>query len=176
MRQILEIERGQRFQTATLARWLCAERASQWIGHHHLLVRLVQGRAALLLSSPDQPTTPRRAAELSIQRLAAIKLQKYGIGCASKLVVAGHLVRNFDGQAQQTDQHFLLRFARECAKGAKQLLGSVCHATILTARLYSPSITARHSMAPCRCYFGGDLPNFRVAPLIRPARDPQFAQ
>ena len=50
-------------------------------------------------SSPDQPATPRRAAELSIRRLAAVKLQEYGFSSAPKLVIAGCRVGRLDWQA-----------------------------------------------------------------------------
>ncbi len=60
-------------------------------------------------------------------RLTAIKLQKHRICSASKLIVAGFGVGDFNGQAQQAHKHLFLRFARERTECGQQLLSSVCH-------------------------------------------------
>ena len=67
-------------------------------------------------------------------RLTAIKLQKHRICSASKLIVVGCRVGDFDGQPQQAHKHLFLRFARERTECGQQLLSSVCHREILPSR------------------------------------------
>lgn len=69
----------------------------------------------------------------SSQRLAAIHRKKNGIGCAPHLFAAGCCVGHFYKQTQQDEQHLFLRFSRERAKGADELLSGVAPCLILVA-------------------------------------------
>ena len=95
---------------------------------------------------------------------AAVKLQENRFSGAPKLVIAGRGVGRLDWQAQKTDQHLLLRLARERAKSGEQLLCSVCHFLILAASQQSRPRRHLHKMRLA-------LLQKRVEALLRVGRD-----